>query len=243
MPTGKDVLAVAVKELGTKEYPANSNRVKYNTWYYGKEVSGAAYPWCMAFVQWCYAQAGIPLPLKTASCGALLRWYQEHDPACIVKEPVVGCIVIFDFPGGAATDHTGLFESRTNSTVTTIDGNTGTTSDANGGAVMRRTRSISYAKPVYIKPRAIWNEEDLDMTKAEFLKSLTDDEAREIVEKANRAASKLPPSDYAKDACRRGIESGLFTDGDHDGLVDNPQAYMKRQELATVLDRRGLLKK
>ena len=172
MPTGKDVLAVAISQLGVKEQPANSNRVKYNTWYYGKEVSGAAYPWCMAFVQWCYAQAGIPLPLKTASCGALLRWYQEHDPACIVKEPVVGCIVIFDFPGGAATDHTGLFESRTNSTVTTIDGNTGTTSDANGGAVMRRTRSISYAKPVYIKPRAIWNEEDLDMKRFNTLNEI-----------------------------------------------------------------------
>jgi len=84
-------------------------------------------------------------------------------------------------------------------------------------------------------------KDELHMTKAEFLKSLTDDEAREIVEKANRSASKLKPSDYAKAACEKGIKSGLFTDGDHDGLVDNPQAYMKRQEFATVLDRKGLL--
>ena len=84
-------------------------------------------------------------------------------------------------------------------------------------------------------------KDELDMTKAEFLKSLTDDEAREIVEKANRSASKLKPSAYAKAACEKGIKSGLFTDGDHDGLVDNPQAYMKRQEFATVLDRKGLL--
>ena len=39
------VLDVARKELGVKESPANSNRVKYNTWYYGREVSGAAYTW------------------------------------------------------------------------------------------------------------------------------------------------------------------------------------------------------
>ena len=48
--TAERVLDVARRELETREEPANSNRVKYNTWYYGWEVSGAAYPWCMAFV-------------------------------------------------------------------------------------------------------------------------------------------------------------------------------------------------
>ena len=161
MTTGKDVLTAALSQLGTKESPPESNRVKYNTWYYGKEVSGGAYPWCMAFVQWCYARAGAALPFKTASCGALLRWYREHDPACITKTPVPGDIVIFDFPGGAATDHTGIFERARGDTVTTIDGNTGTTNDANGGAVMRRTRSAALVA-AYIHPREI-EEEDEEM--------------------------------------------------------------------------------
>lgn len=152
--SGAEVLRVACGELGVKEQPANSNRVKYNAWYYGKDVSGSAYPWCMAFVQWCYARAGADLPLRTASCGALLRWYEEHDPECIVPldEGLPGDIVIFDFPGGAATDHTGLLEGVGKETVTTIDGNTGSTSDANGGCVMRRTRSRSTVRAV-IRPR------------------------------------------------------------------------------------------
>lgn len=152
--TGNDVLRLACGELGVKEQPMNSNRVKYNAWYYGKDVSGSAYPWCMAFVQWCYHQAGADLPLKTPSCGALLRWYMEHDPACIVPldEGLPGDIVIFDFPGGASTDHTGLLEGVGKETVTTIDGNTGSTSDANGGCVMRRTRSKSTVRAV-IRPR------------------------------------------------------------------------------------------
>ena len=158
MPTGKDVLAVAISQLGTKEKPANSNRVKYNTWYYGKEVSGSGYPWCMAFVQWCYQMAGVRLPLKTASCGALLRFYKTTDPACFITDPQPGDIVIFDFPGGADTDHTGIFESAAGNMVTTIDGNTGTTSDANGGAVMRRTRDKSAVK-AYIRPREL--EDDM----------------------------------------------------------------------------------
>lgn len=160
MTTGKDVLAAALSQLGTKESPPGSNRVEYNTRYYGKEVSGAAYPWCMAFVQWCYARAGAALPFKTASCGALLRWYRKHDPACVTKTPAPGDIVIFDFPGGAATDHTGIFESACGNTVTTIDGNTGTTNDANGGAVMRRTRSAALVA-AYIHPREI--EEETEM--------------------------------------------------------------------------------
>ena len=173
MATGKDVLAVAASQLGVRESPANSNRVRYNTWYYGREVSGSAYPWCMAFVQWCCAEAGAPLPFKTASCGALLRWYREHQPECIVKEPQAGDIVIFDFPGGAATDHTGFFESASNGTVTTIDGNTGGASDANGGAVLRRTRSKSTVA-AYIRPRG-WDEEDETMKRYQTIEEIAKD--------------------------------------------------------------------
>ncbi|MBQ9648622.1 MAG: CHAP domain-containing protein [Oscillospiraceae bacterium] len=180
MATGKDILAAAVSQLGVKESPPDSNRVKYNTWYYGREVSGPAYPWCMAFVQWCYAQAGAALPFKTASCGALLRWYREHQPECIVKEPEPGDIVIFDFPGGAATDHTGVFERLRGDQVTTVDGNTGTANDADGGAVMRRARSGRLVA-AYIRPREL---ED-DMKRYQTIEEIKQDApwAAETVEK------------------------------------------------------------
>ena len=161
MATGKDVLSIATKEIGVKEQPKDSNRVKYNTWFYGKEVSGSQYPWCMAFVQWCYRQAGISTSVGktlkeggTASCGTLLNWYKKNQPECIVKTPQPGDIIIYDFPGGAATDHTGLFESLSGKNVVSIDGNTGSGNEANGGAVMRRTRPVSYVV-AYIRPREI----------------------------------------------------------------------------------------
>lgn len=151
-----DVLTIARGEIGTKEQPSGSNRVKYNTWYYRKEVSGAGYAWCMAFVQWCYEQSGNSLPLLTASCGALLRWYQRYQPECIIDVDCAraGDVVIFDFPGGAATDHCGILEGIGKETVTTIDGNTGISGEANGGAVLRRTRSRKYVRAV-IRPREI----------------------------------------------------------------------------------------
>lgn len=57
--TADMIVAKAKSQVGTKESPAGSNKVKYNTWYYGKEVSGSAYPWCMAFVSWVFAHTEV----------------------------------------------------------------------------------------------------------------------------------------------------------------------------------------
>lgn len=160
MSKGNDVLSAAVAEIGVKESPPSSNSVKYNDWFYGRHVSGAAYPWCMAFVQWCYDRAGLALPFKTASCGGLLRWYKRNQPECVVKIPVPGCIAIFDFPNSQSdTDHVGIYEGGDETYITTIDGNTGTTNDADGGAVMRRARMAKYVK-AYIVPRGLTDEKE-----------------------------------------------------------------------------------
>jgi len=57
--TADMIVAKAESQLGTKENPAGSNKVKYNTWYYSKEVSGSAYPWCMVFVSWVFAHTEV----------------------------------------------------------------------------------------------------------------------------------------------------------------------------------------
>ena len=56
--TAEMVVQTALSQVGTKEKPKNSNKVKYNTWFYGREVSGPAYPWCMVYVCWCFAHVG-----------------------------------------------------------------------------------------------------------------------------------------------------------------------------------------
>ena len=134
MATAKNVLDIARKELDTYESPANSNNVKYNTWYYGREVMGSAYPWCMAFVQWCFAQAGMKLPYTTASCSALLNWYKTNKPSSVVKTPQAGDIVIYNFPGGADTDHCGIVEMELpDYGVQAIEGNTSQSGSQSNG--------------------------------------------------------------------------------------------------------------
>ena len=108
--TEKELLRIATAEIGTKENPAGSNKVKYNTWYYGREVSGKAYPWCMVFVQWVFDRAGIAVPIKTASCGALLNAAKSSGRA--VKGGYrLGDVVIYDFDGNGSTDHCGIVEA------------------------------------------------------------------------------------------------------------------------------------
>lgn len=70
-----------------------------------------------------------------------------------------------------------------------------------------------------------------------------DMEGKEIYEKLNAYLATLPTSDYAKESSEKGVDSGLFADGDKDGLVDDPRGILTREQLAVVLNRAGLLDK
>ncbi len=136
-------LDIARRELGSTESPAGSNRTKYGKW-----LGLDGQPWCMSFVQWCFDQAGAPLPCRTGSCSALLRWYRANQPERVVPDPMPGDIVIYRF------GHTGIAESASGSDVTAIEGNTSPGqggSQDNGGGVFRRTRKRSLAE-AYIRP-------------------------------------------------------------------------------------------
>lgn len=140
--TVRAVLYAAASQVGTTEKPAGSNAVKYNEAFYGRKVSGSAYPWCVTFVWWVFRQAGFSL-YKTASCTALVDRYREASPSQIIQGSYrPGDLVFFDFSGRRAkTEHVGIVESvAADGTLTTIEGNTGSGSNANGGAVMRRAR-------------------------------------------------------------------------------------------------------
>lgn len=136
------VLRIAEWQEGVVEMPSGSNKVKYNTAYYGKAVSGRAFAWCLVFVWWVFREAGFNL-YKTASCTAFVNRYQAFSPGQIVTgDYKPGDIVFFDFSGKRKkTEHCGIVEAVDGGSVLTVEGNTGTGNDANGGAVMRRVRS------------------------------------------------------------------------------------------------------
>ena len=145
-----DVIDKALAEVGIKEYPPNSNKVKYNTFFYGKEVSGSQYPWCCAFVWWIMSSCGIPVP-KTALCTTMGEYFKKvgrwHS------DPQPGDVVFFKFKtNNRWTNHVGIVVDVKGKEITTVEGNTSINSDDNGGAVMKRKRSsniVGYGRPQY----------------------------------------------------------------------------------------------
>ena len=170
MGTVKELLVLARKELGNAEAPAGSNRTKYGKWF---GLDG--YPWCMMFIMWVFAQAGVKLPKKTASCGDLMRTAQAAG--CWVTagfQP--GDVVIYDFSGQRkTTQHCGIVELELpGSGVQAIEGNTSERgSQDNGGMVCRKTRARKYVIGA-VRPTFDAEKEEDTMTGKEIYDALQD---------------------------------------------------------------------
>ena len=149
--TAKEVIDKALAEVGVKESPPNSNNVKYNTYYYGRPVSGSSYPWCCTFVWWVLSSCGINVP-KTASCMTLAQWFKDKG-WWHTSNPQPGDVVFFHFKtNNRWTNHVGIVVAVKGNEIETVEGNTSINSDDNGGAVMLRKRSsniVGYGRPPY----------------------------------------------------------------------------------------------
>lgn len=134
--TRDDMLRVARSQIGVKESPAGSNRVKYTRWY------GLVGPWCAMFQSWCAEKAGIPHSVipKHAYTPDGRAWFRSHGQWG--RKPRVGAIVYYQFPGFSRVSHVGVVEKvHSDGTWTAIEGNTDEAGGRTGGKVMRKRRS------------------------------------------------------------------------------------------------------
>jgi len=214
--TAEKILDIARDQLGIKENPPNSNRCKFNTAYYGQEVSGSAYPWCAVFVWWVFREAGASELFyggkKTASCFTLLGF---HKAQAVQGNYLPGDIIFFNFNGKKNTQHVGICEGWDGRYITTIDGNTAPTNEANGGAVMRRKRDKKYIVGAY---RPAYEEDDI-VTQADFEKMMDD--------YLKRRGDK-PASGWAGELLQQAKSAGI-TDG------SRPQSFATREEVAVMI--------
>lgn len=155
------IIAVAKKEIGTKEFPANSNKVKYNDWFYNKKDYSKLAAWCGTFVSWVFNEAGFPLGTIDYTRGfAGCPYAVEHVEkwGVIVKDPLPGDVVFFDWEVDKKQDHTGIFEfdNGDGKTFSTIEGNTSVGNNSDGGAVMPRTKR-PYSLAIFIRPNVLIN--------------------------------------------------------------------------------------
>ena len=149
MTTAQALLEIARGELGTKESPTGSNRVKYATWY---GLPGQ--PWCVMFVMWVFAQAGVALPTRTASCTLLMNAAKAAG-SWVTSDYRPGDVVIYDWGSDGVPDHCGIVSAVLSGGVRAIEGNTAVGNDSDGGEVMERTRTnkqiLGAVRPLYEK--------------------------------------------------------------------------------------------
>lgn len=157
--TAASVLAIARGELG------KTDGTKYGRWY-ANRVGNSYFAkrgvaWCAMFVSWCFAQAGAKCAgLPAASCTyGIYAGAKGKGVIVSAKNAKPGDVVLFNFDGNASdSEHVGIVELNKGTYLQTIEGNTGYSSQANGGQVMRKTRAYKYVfaviRPYYDKAPA-----------------------------------------------------------------------------------------
>lgn len=124
MSKRSEFVNIARNEINTKE--TGTNNVKYNTWYYGRPVSGRAgtseYAWCVTFECWCANKVGILNSLipKCNNVGVLRDWYKARGLYHLktAYTPKAGDLIIFK-----NASHTGIVERVESGKIWTIEGN------------------------------------------------------------------------------------------------------------------------
>jgi hypothetical protein len=127
-------------------------------------------------------------------------------------------VALYQFDSDPESEHTGIIVSASGDTICAVEGNTGAGNDANGGAVMLRTRSVKTLLGAYRPPYEV-DKGDEVVTQADFDKMMAVWlAARDKLGVAdNRAPQEFEAAVKAK-----------VTDG------SRPQAFATRQEVAVM---------
>ena len=165
-------------------------------------------PWCDCFVDWCFHKA-YGDAATSIECGGDMEFYTPTSAGRYQKagrwssDPEVGAQIFFE--NGSRICHTGIVESFTETTVTTIEGNTSGASGviANGGEVCRKTYFRSnYRIAGYGLPK--WGEEMIYTTPKKFIAAV-----KGVYEMARNGhfaygdSKAMPPCSDGKISCDR----------------------------------------
>jgi len=155
----------AGREVGVREEPLGSNRGPRVDQYLrgvGLDPTRGSFPWCAAFVYFCFNQASITLGTKNPAmrtAGVVDHWNQAGKRGfhrlsadeCQTEPSLVQPGMIFIITTRSGQGHTGLIEEVRGMALTTIEGNTNLGGSREGIGVFRRsTRRISDISPGFI---------------------------------------------------------------------------------------------
>lgn len=124
-----------------------NNDNQFNTWYYGRRVSGDDYAWCL--VTECYGQNHLGILVanggKAAGCPSMKARAQKVGAKVVThprstKDMEPGDPLAYDFNHSGSPEHTGTFVSRISATeFYAVEGNTSTSQYSDAIALKRRS--------------------------------------------------------------------------------------------------------
>lgn len=143
--------AAARNHVGYTESPRGSNCNKFS-----KRLGRPCQPWCADFITCMFLDIGVDLRKFCDNTSYTPELYGDLKAlgwAVDKRNAQGGDIVFFDFPDRVRRiQHVGIAESVSYPSFRTIEGNTGTGNDSNGGEVMDRTRTASLVAGVIRVP-------------------------------------------------------------------------------------------
>lgn len=112
-------------QIGTTE--SGINNVKYNTDYYGHEVNGEAFPWCVTFIWDGFRLCGLSSlfcgGIKTAYCPFVVNYAKSHNQ-WVTSGYREGELLLYDWDKDGTADHIGYCAGISGGNVYSIEGNT-----------------------------------------------------------------------------------------------------------------------
>jgi hypothetical protein len=160
------LIDIAVREVGVREEPRNSNTgPRVREYQCATSLGGTGWPYCAAFVCWCIREWGkLPEVLdalkmtaaqfehwrpKTAAAYGFHEWASDHGLTMFDENTNPGAatlhtadIVTFDF------SHVGIIATDSKNFMNTIEGNTDGAGSRDGGGVYLKTRERRLARKI-----------------------------------------------------------------------------------------------
>lgn len=120
-PKHEKAVGSALADVGVHEQPMGSNRgPRVQVYQHATWLGGTGWPWCVAFLQYQWKQAGFVMPWRGAGAYALLDWAKTVGWAVPKGLAQPGDAVVFNIGSG----HAGMLREKiTGTTVKTVDGN------------------------------------------------------------------------------------------------------------------------
>jgi hypothetical protein len=148
----QEAVGIARSQVGKMENPLGSNRGPEVDGYLrsvGLNPAGSSFPWCAAFVYFCFEQAAAKLGVANPAiqdAGVLDCWNKAghmpvHRIAASEASSTPSLIkpgMVFVLKTGASTGHMGLIEKIQGAQLTTIEGNTNLNGSREGIGVFER---------------------------------------------------------------------------------------------------------